>query len=107
MPTQKLLLPLVHNYIETDPVAAARNIQHLSEHEAIKVVKALSVGAIVKLFPYLHTEYAAKLLREAPHDVFEHIVSHIDPQQGANILLSLSHDDKQRLIDTLPQKPRN
>lgn len=100
------LLPIVRKYFEHDPVQAAHSIEVMEVEDALQVLKALPPVLTARAFPYLQMDHAASLLREIDSKLFADIVEHLDPQQGATLLLHLPVEDRRSFLDALSQGKR-
>ncbi|HEX9879236.1 MAG TPA: magnesium transporter [Candidatus Binatia bacterium] len=100
------LLPLVHRFFETDPVAAAHSLETMEEEECALVLKVLPAPLLAEAFRYLQPQQAAVLLKDAPPELLESVVANLEPQQGAYILLSLPQETRTVFLDYLPEKAK-
>ncbi len=104
MSKKSSLLPLVHRYFETDPVAAAHSLESMSEEEAVLVLKSLPLTLIAQTFPHLQINYAATLLKDMPPPTLKGIIEKMDPQLGASLFMHLPQDIRQTFLEQLPPK---
>jgi magnesium transporter len=91
---------------ELDAVAACRRLERLDDDDAVAVLTALPHEVTVRAFGHLHSPQAAALLRDAPPALFRALAEHMEPQQAADVLLRLASEDRERLIENLPERQR-
>jgi magnesium transporter len=106
MPHTTPLLPLVRDFIEQDPAAAARRLESMPEDQAAAVVHLLPSGLKSRIFPHLQVTYAAALLRGVPAEDFEIILRGLEPERAAAMFAHLPEDAQERLVGYLPQNVR-
>ncbi|MBP9733056.1 MAG: magnesium transporter [Candidatus Omnitrophica bacterium] len=106
MAKQSLLLPLVRKYFESDPVAAAHQIEVMDESEAVDVLRALPPALSTTVVAHLQANYAAALLTKVPEATFREIAERADARHAAAILRHLSEETRQSFIDTLQERTR-
>ena len=100
------LLPLVHRFFESDPVAAARSLETMDDDECALVLKVLPAPLVARAFRHLQPQQIAVLLKDAPPELFENVVANLDPQQAASILLSLPQETRTLFLNQLPDKEK-
>jgi magnesium transporter len=106
MPQATSLLPLVRDYVEQDPAAAARTLEAMAEDQAAAVVHLLPSRLKSRVFPHLQVTYAAALLKGvSPHD-FEVVLHGLEPERAAAMFAHLPDDAQERLAPHLPEKVR-
>ena len=106
MTKQAFLLPLVKHIFEDDPASAARHLEAMNEQEAAAILKTLSPTIATNVVPHLRAIYAAALLQDIPHDLFSHIVNHMDPQKAADIFTHLPDEKRKLLLEHLSEKTK-
>ena len=107
MPRRTPLLPLVQKFLEHDPVAAAQSLELMDEDEAVHALRSMPVTLVLEVFGYLQVERATAFLERLPPKSFREVVERMDPQQAAGILIGLSPEKRQAIIDELPANTRN
>jgi len=100
------LFTLALGLFELDTVAACRRLERIDDVEAVAVLTALPHEVTVRAFGHLHAPQAAALLRDAPPALFRALAEHMEPQQAADVLLRLPTEDRERLIENLPERQR-
>lgn len=103
---QAPLLPVVRNYFEHYPSAAAHALETMGSEEAVEVLKSLPPSMAATAVNYLNDAYAAVLLEKIPSSVFRSIGNRIDSQKTANILLRFSEEMRVKLLNLLGEKQR-
>jgi magnesium transporter len=106
MPKATPLLPLVQDFVEQDPAAAARRLEAMPEDQAATVVHLLPSRLKSRVFPHLQVTYAAALLKGVSPQDFEVVLRGLEPERAAAIFAHLPDDAQDRLIGHLPEKVR-
>ncbi len=101
------LLPLVQKYFEQDVGGAAQSLETLDEDQAAEVLKALPPELAVRALKRLQVSYAAALLQDAEPELFNTVVTSLDPPFAANIFMHLSSEARERLMAHIPQKMKS
>lgn len=99
-------LPIVKKYFESDPVAAAQSLETMPEEDAILILKELPPTLTSKAFRYLQVGYAANLLKDVSPELFNSILSYLEPQQGAAIFMHLPKDSNEQFLNQLSDKTK-
>jgi len=100
------LRALALGLFELDVVAACRRLERIDDVDAVAVLTTLPHEVTVRAFGHLHAPQAAALLRDAPPALFRALAEHMEPQQAADVLLRLPSDERERLIENLPERQR-
>ncbi len=106
MAHRSALIPLVQRFFEHDPVAAVQSLETMKESDAMKVLRALPAPLAVQAFRFLSAGHAARLLEDAPPDIFREILDKLEPRQGATLFLNLSDEDREKFLEHVPEKTR-
>jgi len=106
MPRRTPLLPLVQKFFEHDPMAAAQSLELMEEDDAVQAIRSMPVTLAAEVFRYVQVERATALVAKLPTKTFREVVARMDPQQGAGILIGLSPEKRQGIIEELPDTAR-
>jgi magnesium transporter len=104
--TQNVLLPLVQKHFEQDLVGAVHILETIDENEAMEVLRALPIEMTVNAIKHFQVSYAAALLADADGEMFQSIVSSLDPKHAASIFMHLPRDARERLMEHIPEKQK-
>ena len=100
------LLPFAQSFVEHDPLAAAQCIETMSEDDALAVLHDLSPSTVAGLFPHLQVTVASSLLSQLPPAFFNDVIPELESNQAATVILGMSAESQQKLIEQLPEKYR-
>lgn len=100
------LLPLVRNYFEHYPSAAANALETMGSDEAVVVLSSLPSSMATTALNHLNDAYAAVLLEKMSSTTFKNIGNRLDAQKTANILLRFSEEMRAKLLNLLDEKQR-
>jgi magnesium transporter len=104
MSNRSALLAMVKKFFEQDKALAAHCLETMDEEQAI--LSGLPVSVIVEVFPNLEPDFAANVLRGLPLEQFKNVIHKLDPQQGAALFIRLSEEQRQHLLEILPEKSK-
>lgn len=104
MSESKPFLPLVQKYLESDLVAAVRNLESMPEEEVVEVLRALPASLAAKVVRQLQVTYAAAMLKDAEADLFREIAEGLDAPHAATIFMHLPRESRERFLQHLPEK---
>jgi len=97
-------IPLVKNFFETDPQAAARSLETMAEEEALTVIRCLPSTLAGEVFQNLHVQQAAELLKALPVEQCAEIVDRLPAQRAASIFLAFSDEERKNILPRLSDK---
>jgi magnesium transporter len=104
MSDKNIFLPMVEKFFEYDMETASRIFEDLPEDDGVNVFQSLSPGLAVRIIKHLQISFAAALLKDVD-DLFLHeIVSRLDPQFAASILMHLPIEARERMTKQLNGK---
>lgn len=106
MKNDQPLLLLARKYFETDPVSAAHNLEAMSSHDAVDVLKSLPVTMAAGALKHINDAYVAVLLERMPRGVFVKLVSALEEKQAANIFLQFSQELRKEFLALLDEPKR-
>lgn len=104
MPDENSLLPFVRKQFESDPAAAARSLETMTEQEAVGVLGALPPTLAAKALRQLQVGYAAALLKDAGPELFQEVARDVESEHAAAIFMALPNDTREQFLAHLPAK---
>lgn len=97
---------LVKKFFETDPTEAIRSLETLSEGDVVGVLNLLPPSLSSQVFTRLQPHVASALVGHIPENRLPELLSLVDPQQGATILMNLAENERQRFVNHLPEQTK-
>ena len=104
MNDKNILLPLVEKFFETDMQAASRIFESLPEDDVADVFQSLPPALAVRMIRHLQLSFAAALLKDTDELFLHDVVSGLDPQLAASILMHLPTDARERVTKQVTGK---
>ncbi|MCL4177749.1 MAG: magnesium transporter [Verrucomicrobia bacterium] len=98
------LLPLLARYFETDLPGATRQLEAMSESDAIEVLQSLPPATAARAIRQLQVGFAAAVLGGAEAHLFEAVAGELDAPLAAAIFMHLSGEARERLLEHLPDR---
>jgi magnesium transporter len=95
---------LIETFFEKDITAATRALEGMDEEEAAAVVQDLPPGLAVRVVKNLQISYAALLLERVEDPFLFQVVSLLETQTAAAILMHLADGTRQRISAQLSEK---
>jgi magnesium transporter len=100
----KKLLTIVKKHFETDPVAAARNLEALEEEEAADTLSSVPPSLAAQVVLRMNDEAVARIIDKLPAEVFRAVAEKMEARQAATVVLRLPAELRPRLLDALDDK---
>lgn len=97
-------IKIIQRYFNDDPGTAAHNVEELQAEQAAKLFEKLSPATASKVFSQLTPAFAAEILSRLPLSVAQEILKRGGADLAASLLLSLSGDEKQNFVNSLPDE---
>ena len=88
---------MVEKFFEYDMETASHIFENLPEDDIAEVFQALPPALAVRMIKHLQISFAAALLKDADDLFLREIVSNLDPQFAASILMLLPTDARERM----------
>lgn len=100
------LLTLVHKYFEEDPIAAAHTLEAMTSDDAVEVLKSLSPSMAATAVRHINDAFAAVILQRVPKSLFVRLITGLEEQQAANIVLQFPQEARQEFMGLIDEKKR-
>lgn len=107
MSDKNIYLPLVEKFFEYDMEAASRIFESLPDEEVAAVFQSLPPALAARVIKHLQISFAASLLKDSDDPFMHQIVSNLNPQFAASILMHLPADDRERMTRQVTGKLRD
>ncbi|MBF0254689.1 MAG: magnesium transporter, partial [Candidatus Omnitrophica bacterium] len=99
MPATETAMLVIQRMSEADPIACAKHVESLEDAQASELLGAIGPDAAARILRHVETSYAGRLLRELHGEVFVPIVSRLDAQRSADILLELPEEQRLAFLE--------
>ena len=107
MMTSNPLLPIVVRYVQVDPVAAAHNIETLSEEHAIEVLESLSSSDLEKVLVQLSPSFISNLVQKISSEKVGPILEKGGSAVCASVLLILPEQMRDEFLSSMSVELRD
>ena len=104
MNEKNIFLPIVEELIENDLNAAGRIFEKLSEEEFAGILQTLPPGLAARVIKHLQISFVAAVLSNVGDTYLKEIVSRLDSQFAATLLMHLPADARERMTRQLNGK---
>lgn len=98
---------LLARYIESHPVAVARQLETRDTADVARLLSAYGVPAAAEVIRRMDAERATRVLLDTDPERMTRIIQELDPVQVAQLVSRLENDERERVLNHLPAALRD